>query len=235
MPSSHDVDTPHELARSALYAPANSSLRFDAAVSAEPDVIIIDLEDGTPPDEKEVSRLTLARLVDRCVDRGITPGVRVNGAQTRWWEADLAAATDTAASFVLVPKADLHAATAARAALGGSSAELWVMAESVRSVLCLGELLDRVAVDAVVLGYGDLCKDLGVPIASGHPELEGLAAASVELAQRRDVAVFDGVVVDRRPDQVEAACRSTLHARFAGRTFYRPEHIAIWRTARSRS
>ena len=90
------------VARSYLYVPGNRPDRFDKAWAAGADAVIIDLEDAVPPAEKPAARAALATW--------LSPAqpviVRVNAADTEWFEDDLAACDAAGVVGVVLPKAE---------------------------------------------------------------------------------------------------------------------------------
>lgn len=210
----------------ALYVSAASLEAFEFALGVAPDAVIIDLEDGTPAAERELARLGLPYLIGRCRAAGSVPVVRVNGRGTEWHDDDLAAAIEARPDAVLVPKADPDAVTTAASRLAPAGIAMWAMVESARAVLGVRSVIAAAPLGSVVLGYGDLCKDLGLELGTEHAEFDGVRRLVLDEASRRDVPVLDGVVFARDGAEVEAACRATFVQGFAGRTLYLPSHVA---------
>ena len=73
--------------RSWLYVPGNRPDRFDRACAAGADAVIVDLEDAVPAAEKPAAREAVAAWLS--LAHPVL--VRVNGADTEWFERDLAA------------------------------------------------------------------------------------------------------------------------------------------------
>jgi citrate lyase subunit beta / citryl-CoA lyase len=90
-----------EVARSYLYVPANRPDRFDKACAAGADAVIIDLEDAVPPAEKASARAALCAWLSPA--KAVI--VRVNGADTEWFERDLAACDAPGIIGLVLPKA----------------------------------------------------------------------------------------------------------------------------------
>lgn len=90
------------IARSYLYVPGNRPDRFDKALAAGADAVIIDLEDAVPPAEKPAARMALSGW--------LSPAkpviVRVNAADSPWFEEDLAACDVAGVIGVVLPKAE---------------------------------------------------------------------------------------------------------------------------------
>lgn len=93
--------------RSLLFVPGARPDRFDKAVAAGADTIIIDLEDAVLPEDKASARAaTLQWLAARA--EGTRAAVRINSPRTADGCADIAAlaASDAAPEFIMVPKAE---------------------------------------------------------------------------------------------------------------------------------
>ena len=90
--------------RSALYMPASNERALEKATTLPADAIIFDLEDAVAPDAKEAARANAVAAVTsgRYGHRELT--IRCNGLDTPWGVDDLAAAAQTPASAVVVPK-----------------------------------------------------------------------------------------------------------------------------------
>jgi citrate lyase subunit beta/citryl-CoA lyase len=90
-----------EVARSYLYVPGNRPDRFDKACAAGADAVIIDLEDAVPPAEKASARAALRAWLSPAT----AVIVRINGADTEWFEQDLEACDTGGIIGVVLPKA----------------------------------------------------------------------------------------------------------------------------------
>ena len=143
--------------RAALFVPATRPERFAKALASGADAVIIDLEDAV-----EVSLKDQARGHVRAFARE-QPGVqfllRVNAADTPWFEADLALCADCPGlREVLLPKAESTAQVARVAATGRP---VLPIVESAAGVLALGELSRSAGVSRLSCGTIDLMLDLG--------------------------------------------------------------------------
>ena len=90
------------VARSYLYVPGNRPDRFDKACAAGADAVILDLEDAVPAAEKAAARAAIAAWLSPA--RAVL--VRVNAADTEWFDADLAACDVGRVIGVVLPKAE---------------------------------------------------------------------------------------------------------------------------------
>jgi len=93
--------------RSLLFVPGIRADRFEKAVAAGADVVIIDLEDAVLPADKEKARAdALLWLSERAP--GTAAAVRINSPRTSTGCADIAALAQTGATpdFVMIPKVE---------------------------------------------------------------------------------------------------------------------------------
>jgi citrate lyase subunit beta/citryl-CoA lyase len=97
--------------RSALFAPANRPDLAPKMPRTNPDAVILDLEDGTPPAAKEEARAMAAESAAALRDAGYAGLVllRVNSPDTNLFGGDLRAYADGSFDGVVVPKTETAA------------------------------------------------------------------------------------------------------------------------------
>lgn len=88
--------------RSYLFVPGNRPSRFNKAFESGAGVVIIDLEDAVPPDEKRSTRETVAAILSPA--RPVY--IRINGTDTEWFQDDLAAVQHPGVVGIVLPKAE---------------------------------------------------------------------------------------------------------------------------------
>jgi citrate lyase subunit beta / citryl-CoA lyase len=216
--------------RSALFLPASNPRAVAKARGLDADVVILDLEDAVAPDAKDAARAAaLAAAVEDWGRRELV--VRVNGADTPWGAADLAAMADAPFAAVLLSKVDGPAdLIAARAALGEGGPALWAMIETPAAIHALPAIAAAAAgcrLAALVAGTNDLAKALRCRPGAGRAPLLGHLAAIVLAARAAGLAALDGVsnVLDD-PAAVEAEARQGRDWGFDGKTLIHPSQIA---------
>ncbi|GHD44729.1 CoA ester lyase [Mycetocola manganoxydans] len=219
----------------ALYAPADRPERFDKALDAGADAVIVDLEDAVAASRKADGRAALSDFAAKWEARGErapTVQVRVNGSGSPAHDADLAAITGLPIAFgVRLPKTQSAEDVATlRAALPGR--EVHALLESAISIERAFEIACS-GVSSIATGEADLRAELGVP--AGQEGEAGLswsrsrivnAAAAAGLpaplmAVFADVADLDGL---------DASCRAGRALGFAGRTAVHPRQLEVIRT-----
>ncbi|MBK8470619.1 MAG: CoA ester lyase [Actinomycetales bacterium] len=170
--AAHEREHPRSAAASAvtwLFVPGERPERFDKAAGAGADEVVLDLEDAVPPAGKDAAR----EQVCRWLASAGTGWVRVNGADTPWFEADLASLSDLAAvpsrsapagrtglRGVLVPKADDADVLALVRSRVGPDRGVMALVESAHGVAGALALAASDAVDRLAFGSVDLAVDL---------------------------------------------------------------------------
>lgn len=89
------------LSRSFLFVPANRPDRFDKAASSGAHQVILDLEDAVAPADKEAARRHVAQWEGRA-----DAIVRVNGAESTFFAADIEMTRSAGMTKLMLPKAE---------------------------------------------------------------------------------------------------------------------------------
>ena len=105
---------PCTLPRSFLFVPASRPDRFEKAAGSGAHRVIIDLEDAVAPQDKDAARTHIAEWEGRT-----SVIVRINGADTPWFAADMEMARSCGVTMLMVPKADPAALNLVVGFLGG--------------------------------------------------------------------------------------------------------------------
>lgn len=141
--------------RSYLFVPGDRPERFAKALASGADAVIIDLEDAVAATAKEAAREALGTWLTRAgTEHKVI--VRINAADTPWFDADLALCQSPAVAAVMVPKAE-------RAAdLHGGGKPVLALVETAAGVDAVRELARAPQVERLVFGSIDLQLDLGI-------------------------------------------------------------------------
>jgi citrate lyase subunit beta / citryl-CoA lyase len=153
--------------RSLLFAPASRPDVLAKLPRANPDGVVLDLEDAVAPsakaDAREHSREAGAMLAREYPHLGVY--VRVNAIPTEWFAHDIARGVPAGATGVVVPKIESAAQVqaAARALDRAGLRELSILAgiETVAGVINVAEILREPRVAACYFGAEDYTADLG--------------------------------------------------------------------------
>ena len=219
--------------RSALFMPGANQRAMAKARELNCDAVIFDLEDAVAPDAKALAREQVAATVNAggYGDREVI--VRVNGLDTPWGEADVAAIASLPVAGVLFPKvqsaADVTAICAALDRRGARRVPVWVMIETPRGVLAAEAIATASSrVEVLVMGTSDLVAALRARHTTARHEVVTALAHCVLVARATERAILDGVHLDfRNAETFRVACVQARDLGFDGKTLIHPDQIAI--------
>lgn len=220
--------------RSVLYMPAANERALAKAKSIPADAIIFDLEDSVAPDAKPGARANAiaAACSAEYGRRELT--IRCNGLDTPWGIDDLAAASQTFASAVVIPKvtsvaqldkvSDRLDAASARADM-----KIWAMIETPTAILDARAIAAHWRVGLLIMGTNDLARELRTSLGAErrHPLLPALSIA-VAAAREADKVIVDGVFNDiTDADGFRAECVQGFEMGFDGKTLIHPSQVEV--------
>lgn len=210
----HKRDYAFPMIRSLLFAPANRPELVAKFPRANADCSVIDLEDATPPGEKEKARGMLRDTVGQARAAGLTGRliVRVNVPDSPHYLADLEAAFACDVDGVVIPKLEspAHAFPAQhwirrldktsprarpRTILGGI--------ESMKGVINAVDLCAQTEfMDSMYFGAEDYAADIGGRRTPGGAEVQTARSMCVLAAKAAGIIAIDQAVVDIRNDEL---------------------------------
>lgn len=145
-------------ARSFLFVPGDRPERVVKAAATSTDVIVLDLEDAVSAPRKEFARLALRELdITGFSERLI---VRVNAADTSYFEADLEACSIASVAGIMLSKAEA-AHQVEQAGLNGGRPVI-ALIESARGLDALAKICSTKSCARLAFGSIDFCLDLGI-------------------------------------------------------------------------
>ena len=207
--------------RSYLFVPGNRPDRFEKARGAGADAVILDLEDAVPVESKAEARAAVAAWLDP--DRPAY--VRVNGAATEWFEADLEAIARPGIAGVVLPKAETPDDIARVSARIPEGASVLPLLETAPGVWEARGLADTPRVERLAFGSIDFQLDTGI---DGEGEELLYARSRLVLASRVAGVLppLDGVTAAL--DDPERLAADVDHARrlgFGGKLCIHPDQV----------
>lgn len=220
------------LPRSYLFVPGNRPERFEKAHASGADAVILDLEDAVPPDEKPAARaVVLAAVSGDATGPAARPEarpawVRINGADTSWFNEDIAAlAGQAGVAGIVLPKAETREQIEAVLALAHSASSVLPIVETARGFANLAVLCAAPRVQRIAFGTLDFQIDLGI---DGDGEELHLFRSQIVLASRLAGigAPVDGVsttITDT--DAIEAEARRSRRFGFGAKLCIHPRQI----------
>lgn len=208
--------------RSALFVPGNRPDRFDKAAASGADLVILDLEDAVPADAKAAAR----QQVQAWVCAGHPAAIRINGAASEAFAADVEMLEQIHPVAVVLPKAEPEGV---EALAGASTTSLPVIAlvESAAGVLRVRETCSMRPVARAALGHLDLAGDVGChprsSVIGTAADLLALASAAAGLA-----GPLDGVctAIDDQ-DELRRECDLAVRRGYAGKLVIHPRQVPV--------
>jgi citrate lyase beta subunit len=149
----------------------------------------------------------------------------VNGAHTRWFADDLAAAAELELEALVLPKATPEAVEA----LGADGPPVIAIVETAQGLRLAYETASRPRVAALLVGAADLGAELGwEPRPDGLEVLYARSKVVADSAAARIRAPFDIVHVDTRDGGgLEAAASFARSIGFRGKACIHPDQVAV--------
>ena len=226
--------TPNPLPRlrSVLFAPAVREDFIPKLPRSGADGVVIDCEDATPTDQKDVGRANAAALAPTIMGQGSAVFVRINAPTTSWFQDDINGGLHSDLAGVIVPmvetveQLDQCAATLADVGLG----HIGIIAgfETALGAADARQLLAHTQVVGGYFGAEDYIADLGGVRTESN--LEVLYARS-SVAQAGRIArkpVLDQIVADfRNDDRMRSESFEARSMGYAGKLCIHPDQVAI--------
>lgn len=209
-----------------LFVPGHRPDRFDKALAAGAQAVIIDLEDAVAPPDKVAAREALASWLAATAARVV---VRLNSADTEWFADDLALVASPAVAAVMLPKAesvDTLAAVAARR----PGVALVPLVESAAGFANLRAIAAVPGVQRLAFGSIDFQVDMGMRDATEDDLLPFRAEFVLASRLARIAAPLDGVTV--AIDDAARLQHDVQRARrlgFGGKLCIHPKQVAAVR------
>lgn len=223
--------------RSMLYIPGNSPGMIQHAPIFGSDSVLLDLEDAVSQGEKDAARMLVANFL-RSMDYGdMEVTVRVNGADTAFFRADLEAVVPCRPDAVRIPKCngpeDVLAAgemidrIEKENGLAPGSVKIHAMLETALGIEnAFAVAICSPRVDALTLGGQDLTADLGVPKTREGAELLYARSRVVMAAHAAGVASFDTIWADVNDNEgLLEETRKVIGLGFTGKAAIHPGQI----------
>lgn len=230
-----------DLRRSWLFGPGADPAAHDAMTASGADLLIVDLEDFTPPPLRPRARALLPALLQRWRTAGAATCVRINALDADGPE-DLAAAMAAGAQVIAYPMAAQPAHLAdlchrigeheVAQGLAAGLVEILPVCETALGVVNVRDLAAAsMRVKAALLGTEDLAADL---CAERGPDAVELDHARRRFVLEARAAGIEPVDAPYTYGDVDGAVREARYARRLGyrcKSLVRPEHAAALNAA----
>ncbi len=199
-----------ELIRSWMFVPGHRQKMIDKALGLNTDAIMLDIEDGVAPNEKDAARKNIADSLGREKAPG-TPAryVRINSIGHPRMDADLEAVVRPGLEGIVCPKVDtvdevrkidaILNDKEAKNKLGKGSVKLLIAIESPKGLLNAPAIAAASArIVGIIFGAEDFGREIGLPTVREGEARDLIYARSsiVVAAAAAHVQAVDGVWVD---------------------------------------
>jgi citrate lyase subunit beta/citryl-CoA lyase len=214
-----------------LYMPAANERAIDKAKNIPADGLIFDLEDSVAPESKEVARANAVAAASSGEYGDKELLIRCNGLTTPWGADDIAAAAQSGAAAVLIPKVGSHAyleeiERQLDAAGAPSEMSIWAMIETPTAILDVRSIVHHSRVIALVMGNNDLARELRTPLTPDRAALIPHLATAVLATREAGKVILDGVYNDvRNADGFLAEANQGKSLGFDGKTLVHPTQV----------
>lgn len=203
-----------------LFVPGNRPERFGKALASGADMVIIDLEDAVAPADKLAAR----SAIRAALDPEFPAAVRINSADSEWFEQDLSLCGLPGVAAVVLPKA-AGVADIARVR-GAGAATVLALVESAEGIANARALAAADGVSRLMFGSIDFSVDLGIE--GDERELDAFRSELVLASRLAGIAPpVDGVTT--AIDDAELLRSETLRGKrfgFGGKLCIHPKQLA---------
>ncbi len=211
-------------ARSFLFAPASDEHKLRKALASEADVVVADLEDAVSFEQKDAARDVVRGTLADEPYRGLV-AIRVNGADTAFFAADIALVQELRPDVVVLPKATPGAV----GALDEEGPPVVAIVETADGLRHAYEVASRPRVEALVVGTVDLGVELRLePREDGLEILFARSKVVLDSAAARIRGPVDRVFLDVRDGSgLEADTQFARSLGFRGKACIHPDQVEI--------
>jgi citrate lyase subunit beta/citryl-CoA lyase len=207
-----------------LFVPGNRPERFDKALAAGADCVIVDLEDAVPLSEKELARAAVLGWLSSRSSADKPVAVRINSGDSPWFTDDLGLCALPGVSAVVLPKAadpgDIERV------LSSGAASVLALIESAQGIAQASMIAAMPGVDRLMFGHIDFSVDLGIE--GDERELDYFRSQLVLASRLAGIAApVDGVTTALDDEVVLRA--ETLRGKrfgFGGKLCIHPKQLA---------
>jgi len=225
--------------RSLLYIPGNNPGMLQNCAIYGADGVLLDLEDAIALSEKDAARKLVKHALSAVDFGGVEKVVRINGADTPFFEADLAEIVPTRPDAVRIPKVDSAADVIAadriiseleaRHGIEPGSIRIQAMLETARAIVNVnGIAAASPRLIGLTLGGQDLAADLGIKATKGGLELLYAKSAVVIAAKAFGLLAFDTVFTDINDlEGLAEAAALSVSLGFSGKAAIHPSQIPV--------
>lgn len=241
------MNTPKRLLRSWMFVPGDRQRMIDKALGLHVDAVMMDIEDGVTPSEKENARRQIAASLDALAERmGREPQlhtparyVRVNAVGSTRMHEDFVAVVRPGLEGLVVPKVDsveqirtvedMLGRQEIEGGVAGGTIKLLIAIESPVGLFNAWEIAaSSHRILGLIFGAEDYCREMGLPLRRESEASELLYARShlANAAAAAHVQCVDGVWTDLTdPEGLRRYARQARRLGMSGISIIHPSQI----------
>lgn len=213
--------------RSVLFTPATRIDRVEKAwATGAADIVVADLEDATPPDQKDSAREAVIELLQRSNSDACLRAVRINAWPGPIGDADLQALAASAPDIIVVPKAE-DAGDLQSLVAHAPDSDILAIIETAKGVLHAEEIAAINSVTAIAFGAEDLAADAGMRRTPSNAEVAVPRSLVALAAASQRIAAIDMITADfQDTDRFRREADEAVGLGFAGKMCLHPSQVA---------
>lgn len=217
------------LFRSILFVPGTRPDRFAKAEAAGADAVVFDLEDSVEALRKDDARAAIAAWLDQAPPSPVARIIRINGANTSFFDDDRSFLGDLAPfDALMLPKVE-EAWTIEEIAGAVPTRTVIPLIETARAVLNVLHIAGaKATIPALVFGGEDLTAQIGAPRTVDGEELLFARSQVVLAATAIGADAIDGVLTDiNEPDLLRRDAQRARALGYRGKLAIHPAQVPI--------
>jgi citrate lyase subunit beta/citryl-CoA lyase len=209
------------ISHSLLFVPGDRSERFEKAVASGAHQVIIDLEDAVAPTLKKQARDAVADWLGK----GRSAMVRINAADTEWFDDDLLMMSTLASASLMLPKADIESLASTIKALPGR--QIIALIETVKGYIELRQVAAMPGLTRIAFGSVDFGMETGI-----NDDKDAMTAIRTQIVLESCLAGLappvDGVSVGFTDEmQMRCEARRSRQLGFGGKLCIHPKQVDV--------
>jgi len=192
------------------------------------DMVVLDLEDGVHPLQKEAARERLHGSRAALAGAGAAVALRTNPPEGPGGHADLEAAATAGFDAVLLPKAESGETVRVARDVLGRATPLWLMIETASGAANVFDLARVPGVDGLVFGSADYRLSIGARTRQGEAELGFVRQRILLAARAAGIHAWDAPwFAFRDLEGLRRSARQAAEAGFDGKSAVHPAQIPV--------
>ncbi len=213
--------------RSVLFTPATRIDRVEKAwTNGSADVVVADLEDATPPEQKDAARSDVVELLGRMGETTCRKAVRINPWPGPLGDADLQALADVAPDIIVIPKAE-DAGDVEALVAHAPSCDIIAIIETAKGVLNAAAIAQVNSVVALAFGAEDLAADAGMRRSPSNVEVAVPRSMVALSAAAHGALAIDMITADfQDTDRFRREADEAVALGYAGKMCLHPSQVA---------